>query len=147
MDSTSDRHDACGSVKSKSSPDTATVAFSVLKEAVLDDPEHERGFPKSQLNVSNVYRNAKCSRWWKSSADIYFIRRIRRLIRGVPEETRTTTRHGIVFGLLVAAVDEESFWKVLGWFEKKHALDCLSHPSGTLTRNLTLIVRWRLKQR
>ena len=143
MDSTSDSQNSCGTGKSKSSPDTATVAFSALEEAVLDDPERERGYPKSQLNVSSVYRDAKFWRWWKSSADIYFIRRIRRLIRGVPEETR----HGIGFGLLVAAVDEESSWKVLGWFEKKHALDCLSHPSGTLTRNLTLIVRWRLKQR
>jgi hypothetical protein len=45
---------------------------------------------------------------------------------GVPEETR----HGIGFGLLVAEVDDPSSWKTLG-FEKKHAHDCLPHPSET----------------
>lgn len=60
------------------------------------------------------------------SADIRFIRRIRRSIRGVPE----TMRHGIEFGLLVAAVDEQSSWKSLGVVREKACsrFSCPIHP-------------------
>jgi len=75
----------------------------------------------------------------RNSAEIYFNRRIRLSIRGVPE----TKRHGIEFGLLVAEVDEQSSWKCLGVVREKACSRLLVPSIRDLLRNLTLIVRWR----
>lgn len=60
-------------------------------------------------------------------------------MRGVPEKTR----HGIEFGLFVAAIDDQSSWNALEVVREKACSWFLVPSIRDLLRNLTLIVRWR----
>lgn len=54
MNNLSDRRDVRSPEKSKLClEDTATVVLEVLREAVLDGPEDERGLPKSWIIARN----------------------------------------------------------------------------------------------